>query len=163
MPRNVRQYVIPVKIITPITAPLIFPMPPLKDMPPTTQAAMASSSSLTISRAGVRSKGLKECAESVEDRGHDENSQGNLEHADAAYACRLGVAAYGIHIFAEDGFIPDKPRRNNGNDRGNNQLGKSDHLSIKETQNPTSAKKILDTAVKNRQKFRLSRKRAVRR
>ena len=33
-----------VKIITPITAPEIFPIPPLKEIPPTTQAAIASSS-----------------------------------------------------------------------------------------------------------------------
>ena len=38
----VREYVNAVKIHTPVTTPEILPIPPVKDTPPTTQAAMAS-------------------------------------------------------------------------------------------------------------------------
>ena len=38
----VSEYVSAVKIITPTTTPEILPIPPVKETPPTTQAAMAS-------------------------------------------------------------------------------------------------------------------------
>ena len=41
-PRIVREYVSAVNTSTPTTMPWILPIPPLKEMPPTTQAAMAS-------------------------------------------------------------------------------------------------------------------------
>ena len=43
-PMYVRQYVKAVKIKVPMTAPLTLPTPPLNEIPPTTQAAIASSS-----------------------------------------------------------------------------------------------------------------------
>lgn len=43
-PKKFKQYVIDVKMIVPTTAPLILPIPPENEIPPTTQAAIASSS-----------------------------------------------------------------------------------------------------------------------
>ena len=43
-PKNVKQYVMPWKMIVPKTTPEILPIPPEKETPPITQAAIASSS-----------------------------------------------------------------------------------------------------------------------
>ena len=134
-------------MMTPTTAPLIFPIPPLKEIPNDTRGDRVKLIALTGSRRGVRPESFKECPRAVEDSRHDEDAHRDLENGDSTDTCGFGVSADGVHVLAKDCFIPDEPCDEDREEGGYDEFWERHILTADLTQNPPASDRILDVAV----------------